>query len=679
MSYERSERKNRLAGESSPYLRQHAENPVDWYPWGDEALAAAREQDKPILLSVGYSACHWCHVMAHESFEDAKTAQLMNERFINIKVDREERPDLDQLYQGVVQLMGRGGGWPLTVFLRPDLKPFFGGTYFPKEARYGMPAFSEVLLALDEAYHQRKDQVEEQASEFGQALEALSRHGLGGEKGELKTSDVRAAGEGLAREVDPAHGGFGGAPKFPNPMCVALLFRAWRRGAAPSVRDAALLTLEKMALGGIYDQLGGGFHRYSVDAQWRVPHFEKMLYDNAQLLHLYSEAQQIDPRPLWEKVVRETVGYIVREMTAPSGGFYASQDADSEGEEGKFFAWTLAQVREVLGEQESGRVERHFGLTAEGNFEHGKSVLEVKDPLGAEALAPSLRKLWTAREKRVKPGLDDKILAGWNGLLIRGLAFASRVFAEAKWALVARRAADFLLAELWDGRDLKRVYQGGAAKIDAFVEDYGDLASGLAALFQATQEPKYLGAAHSLATRAVELFWDAEQEAYRTARLGQRDLFCAPYALHDNAAPSGASTLTEAQVALAALTGKHEPLEHAQRYVAKLAPQMKRNPFAFGHLWLAADALLDGAAEVTLVGKGEELPNWLGELRRVYSPTAAWLIHDAGQEPSSLVAPTLEGRTARGGVTAYLCHHASCGAPATKPEELRAQLSALGG
>ncbi|MFL5320658.1 MAG: thioredoxin domain-containing protein, partial [Myxococcaceae bacterium] len=586
---------NRLANESSPYLRQHAENPVDWYPWGPEALERSRREDKPILLSVGYSACHWCHVMAHESFENPDIAALMNSHFVNIKLDREERPDLDQLYQGVVQLMGRGGGWPLTVFLKPDLTPFYGGTYFPSEDRYGMPGFPKLLLALSDAYKNRRQDIEEQSQQFKEGLAHIASYGLDANSSELKPDDIVSAAQSLEREIDRVHGGFGGAPKFPNPMNVALLLRGWRRSKDQKLLSAVLLTLERMANGGIYDQLGGGFHRYSVDQKWLVPHFEKMLYDNAQLLHLYSEAQQIEPRPLWKKVVEETVAYVQREMTSKDGAFFAAQDADSEGEEGKFFVWKPDEIRKLLPKADADVLLRHFGVTERGNFEHGHTVLEVVEPTDDPSLARSREVLFKERDKRVHPGLDDKVLTGWNGLMIRGLAFAARVFDRPDWAQLAARAADFILRTMWKNGRLLRAYKDGNAKIDGFIEDYGDFAAGLVALYQATFDPKYLEAARELSAAAVSLFWDSDKSAYLAAAKGNTDLITATYALHDNAYPSGASSLTEAQVALAALTGDTALLEQASKYLRKLRDNMLRNAFAFGHLLLAADSYVDGA------------------------------------------------------------------------------------
>jgi uncharacterized protein len=680
---------NRLAREFSPYLRQHASNPVDWYPWGDEALARARAEDKPILLSVGYSACHWCHVMAHESFENPDTARLMNEWFINIKVDREERPDLDQIYQGVVQLMGQGGGWPLTVFLTPDLRPFFGGTYFPPQDRYGRPGFPKLLAALHDAWLNQRDKVMEQAEDFRQGLGKLAAYGLDAAPAALSAADVVRMGERMLRDVDPVNGGFGGAPKFPNPMDVSFMLRAWRRGGPHALRDAVMRTLERMALGGIYDQLGGGFHRYSVDARWLVPHFEKMLYDNAQLLHLYSEAEQVEPRPLWRKVVEETVEYVRREMTDARGGFYSAQDADSEGEEGRFFVWRPEEVM-VLPPEHANLLVRHFRITPQGNFEHGTTVLEVAVPaaqiaqergLAVEAverdLSAARRALFALRERRVKPGRDDKLLAGWNGLMIRGLAFASRVFGRPEWARLAAGAADFVLARMWDGTRLVRSYEEGGGRIDGFLEDYGDLAAGLTSLYQATFEVKYLEAAAALARRAVALFWDEQRQAYLSAQKGQKDLVVATYSLFDNAFPSGASTLTEAQVTLAALTGDKAWLELPERYISRMRRQLEDNPLGYGHLALAADSFLEGGASVTFSGTREQVAPLLAAAHRVFAPTFAFGWKEPGAAVPPLLKEILEGRETVGGQgAAYVCRGFVCERPLTRPEALVERLRA---
>ena len=679
---------NRLATEPSPYLRQHADNPVDWYPWSEEALELARKLNKPILLSVGYSACHWCHVMAHESFESPETAKLMNEFFVNIKVDREERPDLDQLYQGVVQLMGRGGGWPLTVFLTPDLRPFFGGTYFPPSDRFGMPGFPKLLHGLAAAWQSQAKDVQSQAAQFEEALKAMSRDGLESEPADLSTQQIVAAGELLERHIDRQYGGFGSAPKFPNPMNLEMMLRAYRRNRSAGLRDSVMFTLERMARGGIYDQLGGGFHRYSVDQRWQVPHFEKMLYDNAQLLHLYSEAHQLSPRPLWKKVAEETAAYVAREMTAPSGGFFATQDADSEGEEGKFFVWTPGEVDAALPPDLSALAKEHFNVTERGNFEHGASVLEVH--LSVEQLAQKHRRpveqveaaLTTARqqllahrEKRVKPSRDEKILAGWNGLMIRGLAFASRVFQRPDWLDQARGAADFVLGTMWNGQTLFRAHQGGANRIHGFVEDYGDLASGLVALYQACFEVHYLEQAAALVSRAVDLFWDEAQQAYRSAPKGQPDLLINPFAVQDNAFPAGSSTLTEAQVALAALTGSEAHQQQAGKYLRKMRDEITRNPFGYGHLLLAADSWLEGAADVVLVGTRAEVEPFLRTIATTFAPAVAVSLREANAPPPKLLEEMFrDKRTLEGRATAYLCKNFACRAPVFEASELRALL-----
>ena len=686
-----SGRTNRLARESSPYLRQHAENPVDWYPWGDEALRRARDEQRPILLSVGYSACHWCHVMAHESFEDAGTAALMNASFVNVKVDREERPDLDQVYQGVVQLMGGQGGWPLTVFLTPDLVPFYGGTYFPPEPRHGLPSFQMLLDALTRAWTEERDKVLEQAGEFKDGLRKLATHGLGNLVTPVSEDDVAAAGRALARALDPVEGGFGGAPKFPNTMDLALLLRAWRRTGNEALREGALHTLDRMVTGGIHDQLGGGFHRYSVDRFWRVPHFEKMLYDNALLLHLLAEAQQISPRVEWVESATRLVDWLGREMTDGAGPFHATQDADSEGEEGKYFVWSPAELEAVLGAEDGRRAAKAYGVTVKGTFEHGTSVLERRVPLAelarewgttedtARSWLESVRtKLLAERSKRIAPGRDDKILGGWNGLMIRGLAFASRVFRRPEWARRASQAAGAVLDRQLQGERLFRVYQDGTSKVDGFLEDWGGLASGLVALYQATFEPRWLEAAVRLADLAQERFWDPEQKAYRTAPRGQADLVVEAYALHDNAVPSGASLLTEANGVLAALTGRRELLDRAEAYLSRMRDTALANPFAYGHLWCAADYLADGAPDVALAGAERARGPFLELLGRTYAPTLSVAAFEPGVFPP-VPSELAERKTAAGAdLAAYLCRNFTCTLPARSVEALEKELRGSG-
>jgi uncharacterized protein len=686
-----SGRSNRLARESSPYLRQHAENPVDWYPWADEALRRARDEQRPILLSVGYSACHWCHVMAHESFEDPATAQLMNAHFVNVKVDREERPDLDQIYQGVVQLMGGQGGWPLTVFLTPDLVPFYGGTYFPPEPRHGLPSFRMLLEALARAWTEERSKVLEQAGEFKTGLGQLATYGLGTLVTPVSGADVTGAGGALARALDPIEGGFGGAPKFPNTMDLALLLRAWRRSGNDALREGALHTLDRMVTGGIHDQLGGGFHRYSVDRFWRVPHFEKMLYDNALLLHLLAEAQQISPRADWVESASRLVEWLGREMTDAAGAFHATQDADSEGEEGKYFVWSPAELEAVLGAEDGRRAARAYGATTSGTFEHGRSVLERRVPLadlakewgmpedGARRWLESVRTgLLAERSKRIPPGRDDKILAGWNGLMIRGLAFAARVFVRPEWAARASRAAGAVLDRQLQGERLLRVYQDGTAKVDAFLEDWGGLASGLVALYQATFEPRWLDAAVRLADLAQERFWDPAHSAYRTAPRGQADLVVEAYALHDNAVPSGASLLTEANAVLAALTGRRAFLDRAEAYLSRMRDTALANPFAYGHLWCAADFVADGAPDVALAGAAPARSPFLDLLGRTYAPTLSVAAFEVGAAPAVL-SEIAEGKTAAGAeLAAYLCRNFTCTLPARSVDALGSELRTSG-
>jgi hypothetical protein len=682
---------NRLAHEPSPYLRQHQHNPVDWYPWGPEALERARREDKPILLSVGYSACHWCHVMAHESFEDEATAAVMNAHFVNIKIDREERPDLDQLYQGVVQLMGRGGGWPLTVFLMPDLRPFYGGTYFPPAPRHGLPAFRSLLSAIAEGFARERAQLEQQAQTFKEGLTEYAASGLDRlTRAPLTGDDVVTAARALSRRVDRVNGGFGNSgPKFPNPMNVALLLRGARRANDAQLRADALFTLEKMVKGGVFDQLGGGFHRYSVDERWLVPHFEKMLYDNAQLLHLLAEAWQVDPRPLWREAATATVGWLTREMTAPDGPFYAAQDADSEGEEGRFFVWRASEVRELLPPLEANAVLAHYGVTEHGNFEHGTaifervvevpalaSVLGVSAEQAAAALARGKATLFATRARRVPPGRDDKVLTGWNGLMLRGLALAGRAFQEPTWVDLARRAADRLLATVLraDG-SVARSLHDGQPRLEGMLEDVGDFAAGLTSLYQATFDAKYLEAAERLCDDAVRRFWDPARLAYLAAPREQGDLLVPTYALHDNAFPSGASSLTEAQLTLAALTGHTRHLEQAATYLERLRSELLENPMAFGHLWLAADVLADGSPEVTVVGPRAQWAPFQACFDASYLPTVAVQCVDPSAPLAAVTSDLVASRGAREGASAYLCRNAACEAPVSDVGALKALLS----
>jgi uncharacterized protein YyaL (SSP411 family) len=674
---------NRLQGETSPYLLQHQHNPVDWYPWGEEAFARARSLDRPILLSVGYSACHWCHVMERESFEDEATARRMNEQFVCIKVDREERPEVDRVYQSAVQLMRRSGGWPLTAFLTPDRKPFFGGTYFPPSDRLGLPSFGRVLEAAARAFRDRRAEIERSAEEIAAGVAQLLRLGLDATPSPLEPSDVVRAGEALASQIDPRDGGFLGAPKFPHPDALETLLRAHRRGAAPAALRGALVSLERMAEGGLCDQLGGGFHRYSTDATWSVPHFEKMLYDNALLLHAYAEAFQLTGKVVHARAAAGIVAWLEREMRTSEGAFASSLDADSEGEEGRFYTFDPGEVEVALGAELGSLACARFGVAAPGSFEGGKSVLRLARSLpelarerGLELseldakLEEARRRLLEARQRRPAPGRDDKVLAGWNGLAVRGLARASRVFGRPEWLALARGAADFWLASMEGGRALQRSFRSGRAGLPGLLEDYGDLADGLVELFMATFDARALEAAAALADRAVALFWDGEAEAFLEAPRGSSGLSTDVYALYDDAWPSGASSLCHALVQLAGLLARPELLEPAGRYLSRMRASMLENPLGFGRLWCAADTFLEGASTLQIRGSREASEGLLSAVARRYAPSLAVSFSDEPLPPEPLASAFAGKPLPATGVLAYPCRHFSCGLPSAGLEVL---------
>ena len=679
---------NRLAHETSPYLLQHADNPVDWYPWGEEALAKARAEDKPIFLSIGYAACHWCHVMAHESFEDPDTAAIMNEHFVNIKVDREERPDLDAIYMEAVVAMTGHGGWPMSVFLTPEGVPFYGGTYFPPTDRHGIPSFRRVLLSIAEAYRHQREQIEQGGEQLKARLaQSLT---LRATPAQLTSEILEAAYHRLARNFDPTHGGFGNAPKFPQPMNLEFLLRYHRRTGEPQALAMADLTLTRMASGGIYDQLGGGFHRYSTDARWLVPHFEKMLYDNALLARVYLHAWQTTGRPLYRRVVEETLDYVVREMTDPAGGFYATQDADSEGEEGKFFLWTPAEVTSVLGDEAGEILCRYFDVTPGGNFE-GKSILNVKLDLGTAAAVARMdedrfrtlieegrRRLFQARESRVKPARDEKVLTAWNGLMLAAFAEASRVLGRDDYRRVAERNAEFVLKELRrDGR-LLRSWKEGTAKFNAYLEDYAFYAEGLLALYQATFDPRWFVEARSLAEAILTHFADPNGGFFDTSD-DHEQLIARPKNLQDNATPSGNAVAADVLLRLAAYTGDDAYRQRAEEMLAAMSQMMAQYPTGFGH-WLSTLAFhLSPPLEIALVGD-PEAADTRALLEVVFGPYHPFqvvaLAHPDDDRAGQLV-PLLADRPQREGrATAYVCQGFVCQAPVTDPASLTQQLSA---
>lgn len=680
---------NRLQYETSPYLLQHANNPVDWYPWGEEAFERARHEDKPVLLSVGYSACHWCHVMAHESFEHGPSAALMNEHFVNVKVDREERPDVDDIYMQAVLAFTRGhGGWPMTVFLFPDGRPFFGGTYFPLEPRYGMPSFRQVLLAVHDAYVNRRDELESQASELTRALQRDVLR-IEGQDDLLNEALLSTAAQRLLQEFDEMNGGFGTQPKFPNPMNLEYLLRHYQRSGDESALAAVTFTLRKMAQGGIYDQLGGGFHRYSVDAIWLVPHFEKMLYDNAQLSRLYLHAYQITGDAYFRGIAEEIYDYILREMTAPEGGFYSTTDADSEGEEGKFFVWTIDEVREVLqslADEMPDAAEiavEYWGMTPEGNFE-GANILHVpNDPdLAAQRLGLSSAqlherlsiirdRLYAARTQRIAPGLDDKVLTAWNGMMLASLAEAARVLGRSDYLQAAERAGEFLLAQMLRPEDrLWRTYKDGQPRINAVLEDYANVIDALLELYQSTFIEKWFVAARGLADAALRHF-RAEDGGFFDTSDDHEALIVRPRSLQDNAAPSGNSMLSKQLLRLSAYTGDARYDEAARGALRPLISAMQQYPQAFGEALNAVDMLVNGLQEVAIVGNPThtETRAILTELRKPFRPNIVTALART-DNPADAVVPLLSQRVMRDDQpTVYVCRSFACAFPVHSAEE----------
>ena len=673
---------NQLAHETSPYLLQHAHNPVDWHPWGEEALEIARGDDRPIFLSIGYSACHWCHVMERESFENEETAALMNANFVNIKVDREERPDLDSIYMEAVQAMTGSGGWPMSVFLTPAGQPFYGGTYFPPQARYGMPSFSQVLLAVADAYKNKRDDLEAQAQRL---TDAIGRTGsLSASGGALGVEILDEATAKLLQYFDEQYGGFGDQPKFPQPMTLEFAMSQHRSGGDADVLHIAEHTLQQMAAGGIYDHLGGGFHRYSVDRIWLVPHFEKMLYDNGQLLRSYLHAWQINGRPEHRQVVDETVDYVLREMTSPEGGFYSAQDADSEGEEGKFFVWTAEEIEAVLDEEEAELLGRTYGVMPGGNFEGNtilnlkRTVAEVAQEAGATVesiaarLAAARQKLFAVREERVKPERDDKVLTEWNGLMIHALAEVGVVLGREDALEAARKSADFVLAEMsQENGFLFRSYKDGRARFNAYLEDYAAFARGLVALYESTFEMRWLAEAVRLTKIMQSQFADEVRGGFYQTGMAHEQLVVRRKDFIDNAIPSGNSMAAELLLRLAKLTGNEEYRSEAARIILIMAAAMAQQPTGFGRMLTALDDLLSPSQEVAVVGSLEDPRTQLllEEVRRHYLPHTVLALKEPDSEnPLRL----LEGRgLVDGEPAAYVCENYACQLPVTGVEELR--------
>jgi uncharacterized protein len=645
---------NRLANETSPYLLQHKDNPVDWYPWGEEALARARDEDRPILLSIGYSACHWCHVMERESFEDEETARFMNERFVCIKLDREERPDLDSIYMEACQAMTGHGGWPLNAFLTPEQVPFYAGTYFPPEPRPGMPSWRQLLAAVAEAWEERRDEIRAGGQQIAERLRggALLQPSK-------EVIDARVLAEAVARlreAYDPVHGGFGGAPKFPPASALEFLLR---RGET----EMSSHTLRAMASGGMYDQVGGGFARYSVDNRWLVPHFEKMLYDNALLARAYLHGWQVSGEPLFREVCEQTLDWALREMRGPEGGFYSALDADSEGEEGRFYVWSLDELNEVADEEAA----RWFGATERGSFE-GRNIL-VRGEGSPEELPAWRRALYEARSKRVWPGLDDKRLTSWNALMISALAEAGAVLERKDCLDAARAAARFLLEELRDadGR-LLRSWKVGQAKLNAYLEDHAFLLEALLTLYESSFEPRWFAAARELADTMIERFADEQNGGFFETSADHEQLLARRKDLEDHPIPAGNSSAAYGLLRLAALTGEHEYERRAVSVLRLLHELAPRHPQAFGHLLQALDFHLSRTREVALVG------DETAELERVVRARFRPHLVLAGGAADGV--PLLEGREpVDGRAAAYVCENFACKMPVTEPGELERLLS----
>ena len=698
---------NRLIHETSPYLLQHAHNPVEWYPWGDEAFGHAKAEDRPILLSIGYAACHWCHVMAHESFEDDATAALINDRYIPIKVDREERPDVDALYMDAVQALTGHGGWPMTVFLTPDGAPFYGGTYYPPVDRYGMPGFQTVLRRIAEFYRTRRDDVEQQAQAFREFYRQQSTHrlelpaGLDLQTAELDSMVLQDAADRLLAQMDAVNGGLGRAPKFPHPMALDFLLRVWtrleqseRQGGSEGKDDLRLLplvrlTLDKMADGGVYDQVGGGFHRYSTDERWLVPHFEKMLYDNALLARTYLGAWQLTAEARYRRITEEVLDYVLREMTDPAGGFYATQDADSEGEEGKFYVWGRDELRANLSDDDCALAERLWGVSARGNFE-GHNILYIARPLADVAVELSLSEdqaataltrirhtLYERRAARVWPARDDKVIAAWNGLMLRALAEAARALGRADYRAAAETNASFILDVLMDenGR-LHRTWRAGHAKLNGYLDDYAAVANGLLSLYETTGAVRWFNSARQLAETILDSFWDGDRGTFFDTAHDHEPLIGRPRELTDNATPSGTSMACECLLRLAAFTGETRYREIAARVLLPLAAAAVEQPSAFGHLLCAVDDLIGPLQEIAVVGEGKDPATaaLLAVVNGAYRPRIVLARVRPGDAAAQAV-PLLAGRDlVDGKPAAYVCQNFVCQLPATDPEQLAAQM-----
>jgi hypothetical protein len=681
---------NRLAKETSPYLLQHAHNPVDWYPWGKEAFAAAKAQNKPVFLSIGYSACHWCHVMEHESFEDEHIAELMNELFINIKVDREERPDIDEIYMKAVQALTRSGGWPLSAWLTPDGEPFYGGTYFPPEDRFGRPGFAKICKELARVYTEDHSRVVADAGRLAEHIRQALQPPPPADGLALDRELLDNAALQICRNFDSQHGGFGGAPKFPHPMDLNFLLQLHARTGDPKLLYVTQFTLDKMISGGMYDQLGGGFHRYSVDERWMIPHFEKMLYDNGLLARCYLDAYLVTAKAEYARVVREILDYVLGEMTAPEGGFYSSQDADSEGEEGKFFVWDPADLKAVLGEKLGSLAGEFFDVTDAGNFEHGKSVLSrpqteeefseaqgISLPALERDLAEARQRLLAERLTRIAPGTDHKVLADWNGLMIAAFARAGFHLNEPRYVDAARRAADFCWENLWQEGRLHRSFKDGRARFQANLGDYAFLMSGMMEVYQACFDPLYLGRAKELADNTLEHFWDDGAGGFFFVADDHEKLLARSKEAYDGAIPAAASVHSGNLARLSEFLGEPSWRERANQTLQLYSRALEQMPQALAEMLNSLDFVLSEPREIVLAGSSiEQLEPMLEQLRGSLMPRRVVLVKTP-QTAAALeaVTPLVQGKDAIDGrPTAYVCQDFRCLAPVHSAEDLASAL-----
>ena len=689
MSQSSSQSKNRLASEKSPYLLQHAGNPVDWYPWGEEAFKKAKDENKLIFLSIGYSTCHWCHVMERESFENQEIADLLNKDFVSIKVDREERPDVDHIYMTVVQAMTGSGGWPLTVFLTPEAKPVTGGTYFPPEDRWGRAGMKSILPRILKLWQDNPDLADKASEQLNAVFEGRTRAA----ETDLTEEVFTKAFSQFSSNFDPLYGGFGNAPKFPRTHDLSFLLRYWKRTQDPHALEMVEKTLDEMARGGMYDQLGGGFHRYSTDAQWLVPHFEKMLYDQALLAQTYTEAYQATRKEKYADVVADIFRYLFRDMVGAEGGFYSAEDADSEGEEGKFFVWRPEEITQVLGEETGKLFNEYYGVTDKGNFEHATSILHIQQPLEAFAQARDLKidelsqkfkeareKLFQVRKKRIHPYKDDKILTSWNGLMISALAGASRVFKDDAYATRAERSAEFILKKMTQKGRLLRRYRQGDSAILGFHDDYAFFALGLLDLYQATFNVRWLEEAMRLNQEMIRLFWDEEKGGFFFTASDSEKLITRPKEYYDGAIPSGNSVAALLMSQLSRMTGDSELEGKVEKLIQSNGVSFMQHPMAYPQLAIAFDFVLGPSREIVIAGdpSTDDFKAMMEILEKSFEPRDILLHHPtdkSAKKIQSLVEfiakqPSIDGKT-----TVYVCRGRQCEFPVTTPTDLEKTLA----